>query len=207
MPRPYRMVYLGMNIIRKIPYRKIESDFLYVDLYDPEVEDAMLLIYMADGVNRSEMNSRILYHLLNANYAVAILSYRDIEDCRYGVRWLQTNLADGGLITDTIAIWGVGSGGFLALQLGLQGEADVVCTMQVDFPKTGLHEEVADNPAVFLMLQAADHPNMTHMRQLDKVLQDTKVNSELVTLGSSELSDSAADIVADAILTFFRQWL
>ena len=196
-----------MNIIHKIPYRKIEGDFLHGDLYDPEVEDATLIIYMADGVNRSEMNSHILYRLLDANYAVASLGYRDIEDCRYGVRWLQTNLADGGLITDTIALWGVGSGGFIALQLGLQGEADAVCAMQVDFPKTGLHEEIADNPAVFLMLQAVDHPNMKHVRQLDKALQDTKVNSQLVTLGSSELSDSAADTVADAMLTFFNTWM
>jgi hypothetical protein len=196
-----------MNIIRKIPYRKIEGDFLYTDLYDPEIEDATLIIYMADGVNRSEMNSHILYRLLDANYAVASLGYRDIEDCRYGVRWLQTNLADGGLITDTIAIWGVGSGGFVALQLGLQGDADAVCAMQVDFPKTGLHEEVADNPAVFLMLQAVDHPNMKHVRQLDTALRDTNVNSQLVTLGSNELSDSAADTVADAMLFFFKQWL
>ena len=196
-----------MNIIRKIPYRKIGSDFLYVDLYDPEVEDATLLIYMADGVNRSQMDSRILYRLLDAKYAVASMSYRDIEDCRYGVHWLQTNIADGGFITDSIGIWGVGSGGFIALQLGLQGDANAVCTLQVDFPKTGLHEEIADNPAVLLMLQAADHPNMKHMRQFDSALQDTKVRSQLVTLDCGELSDSAADTVANALLTFFSKWM
>jgi hypothetical protein len=197
----------GMNIIRNIPYRKIDGDFLHVDLYEPEIEDGTLLIYMADGVNRSQMDSRILYRLLAADYAVATLSYRDIEDCRYGIHWLQTNLADGGLITDNIALWGFGSGGFIALQLGLQGEADAVCAMQVDFPKTGLHEAIADNPAAFLMLQSVDHPNMKHIRRLDNALRDSRIKSHILTLSSSELSDTAVEKASHTMLNFYSKWI
>jgi hypothetical protein len=196
-----------MNIVRKVPYRNIGNDFLHFDLYDPEAEDALLIIYMADGVNRSQMDSRLLYRLIDENNAVATLSYRHLEDCRYGVRWLQTNLADCGLITDSIGLWGIGSGGFIAVQLGLQGEADAVCTMNVDFPKAGLHEDVADDAAVFLMFQTNNHPHLKAMRQLDKTLQDVKVSSQLISLDAGELSDSAADTVANAMLTFFNRWM
>jgi hypothetical protein len=196
-----------MNIVRKVPYRNIGSDFLHFDLYDPEDEDTLLIIYMADGVNRSQMDSRLLYRLIDENYAVASMSYRHLEDCRYGVRWLQTNLADCGLITDSIGLWGVGTGGFIALQLGLQGEADAVCAMNVDFPKTGLHEDVADNAGVFLILQANNHPNLKHIRELDKSLQKVRVSSQLISLDAGELSDSAAQTVANTIVTFFNKWI
>ncbi|MDQ7024382.1 MAG: hypothetical protein Q9P01_19965 [Anaerolineae bacterium] len=75
-----------MNIVRKVPYRKIDGDFLHFDLYDPEDDAAQVIIYMADGFNRSQMDSRILPRLLEAKYAVATISYRDIEDCRYAIR-------------------------------------------------------------------------------------------------------------------------
>lgn len=196
-----------MNIIRKIPYRNIGGDYLHFDLYDPEDDAAQLIIYMADGVNRSQMDSRILARLLAAKYAVATISYRDIEDCRYAIRWLQTNLGDGGFITDSIGLWGVGSGGFIALQLGLQGEANAICTMQVEFPKTGLHEDITDEAAIFLMLQANDHPNLRHLQQLDNALQKAEVGSQLISLDSGELSDSAAETVAHTMHTFFNRWM
>ena len=196
-----------MNIVRKVPYRSIGSDFLHFDLYDPEAEDALLIIYMADGVNRSQMDSRLLYRLMEENYAVATLSYRNLEDCRYGVRWLQTNLADCGLITDSIGLWGVGTGGYIALQLGLQGEADAVCAMNVEFPKTGLHEDIANETAVFLMMQATDHPHLRAMRELDRALQKVRISSQLISLDAGELTDSAAQTVANTMLTFFNRWM
>ncbi|MDQ7024383.1 MAG: hypothetical protein Q9P01_19960 [Anaerolineae bacterium] len=91
--------------------------------------------------------------------------------------------------------------------MGLQGEANAICTMQVNFPKTGLHEDIADEAAVFLMLQANDHPNMKQMQQLDKALHGAEVASQLISLDGGDLSDSAAETIANMMHTFFKRWL
>ena len=207
--RPARLISskTTMNIVRNVPYRQTEQGALHFDLYDPEADDATLLIFIGDGVHRGDMDGRLLYPLLAAHYAVATISYRDFADCHYAMRWLQTNLADYNLITDALGVWGVRSGGFMALQLGIRGAVEAVCTMQVDFPKSGLHEDIATRPAVFLMLQATDHPNMRHMTQLDAVLRQAKVSSQLVTLDSTDLSDEAAETIGATLVTFFDKWV
>jgi hypothetical protein len=79
--------------------------------------------------------------------------------------------------------------------------------MQVDFPKSGLHEDIDKNAAVFLMLQASDHPNILHMTQLDNVLKDARVSSQLVTLDSGTLSDEVAETIGSTMVTFFKRWV
>jgi acetyl esterase/lipase len=176
-----------MLFVRDIPFRHLDNQRLYFDLYQPDEEaDVPLIAFFHGGGyakgSRKDVDMRLLTTLVDNGYAVASVEYRlapeaniatILDDCRYAIHWMIANLDGCGLDLGRVGAWGISAGGRLAALLGAMGEVDAVCTMYgssnfasfLDYG--GEYPKKADEMA--LTMFGDKHPPQELIKQFDPI--------------------------------------
>jgi acetyl esterase/lipase len=125
------------RIEREITYCTMDGVALKADVYFPQEEAGILLIYIHGGGWRSGSRNGgagflDVPALLQAGYTLASIDYRlapeykipdMVQDVKCAVRYFRVHAAEYGIAPDRIGVWGTSAGGHLASMLGTADKA------------------------------------------------------------------------------------
>lgn len=119
-----------VKVQKNIEYAKVDGRSLRLDIYSPrKVQGKLPVVVSIHGGGWDSFSKYFcpIGHMATQNLAVVSINYRlsgaaifpaQIHDCKGAIRWLRANSEKYNLDGDHIGIFGVSSGGHLALLLG-----------------------------------------------------------------------------------------